>query len=242
MRSIPIFLLMLLFANSAWAQDLPAIPDSDRILTQDEVKYFWINSLPVPQEPSRLARNYKGLMEAYYEQIRSRKAIIASIQSGEFDLLARIVMLRHNRTTYQLRGDREKAAALQERLDDLELVARQEEKNRAEADRQERLIAATTRLAEAIEKNGGVAPVNVVEVIEGDTSGYEAYIAHLNYELAKIRNCPKPPVKQTPTTPQPQPQPRPRPVPDQPQQRMTPAQPVAPAVQPTAPRPRPRAD
>jgi hypothetical protein len=234
MSSIPFFLLVFLFAASAWAQDLPTIPDSDRILTQDEVKNFWINSLPVAQEPSRLARNYKGLIEAYHEQIRSRQSFIAMIQSGEYDLQARIAMLRHNVATYRLKGAEEKAAALEERLEDLEIVAQQQEKERANVERQERLIAATERLAAAIEKNGGIASTNVVEVIESDASGYEAYIAHLNHEMARIRNCPTPPVVQTPSNPWQR-------VPHTEQPRTSPAQPVAPTPQPTVPQTRPRA-
>jgi len=156
--TIFLFLLLLGTAASARAQDFPAIPDSDRVLSQLEVKNFWINRLPEPAQPSRGEPSYQTLVVLYFQKVGERHRLIQAIRAGRHDRLARIAALRHNIQAYLLKGDAASASKLSAELAAIEAPILRQEKERADAERLERLIAANERLAAAIENNGGGLP------------------------------------------------------------------------------------
>lgn len=183
-------LLAVAIPGAVRAQTFPQIPDSERILSQLEVKNFWVNRMPEPQEPGRLARGYDHLIVQYHQQVGERHRLIQAIRAGVHDRLAEVVKLRHNIRAYQLQGEELKAAPLKAELAKIEAVVQQEEDERANADRLERLIAATERLAAAIENNGGNLPADaeqmVAEIIpfERDRDDRRDLFTHLREEIA----------------------------------------------------------
>ena len=193
MRALFSLLLVSLTAAAASAATFPEIPASQRILSQQEVKNYWVNKMPTPAEPSRLARSYKTLIVNYHKQVGERHRLIQAIRAGKHDRLAKIVMLRHNIKAYTSMGKHAKAAALNNELIALETALAREAKERANADRLERLIAATERLAAAIENNGGVVPANAEQIVaeivpfERDRNDRRDIIAHLHHEIALCR-------------------------------------------------------
>ena len=174
---------------SAPAQELPEIPDSLRILSIQEVKNYWVNMMPEPLEPSRLKRGYDSLIVEYHRQVGERHRLIQEIRAGEYDGYAQIIMLRHNLQAYLLRGDDAQVVALDAELAELEAAARREEAERANQDRLERLIAATERLAAAIENNGGQVPAGADEIIpfERDQDDERSLLTYLYDEIAICR-------------------------------------------------------
>ena len=187
------FSLMIVTATilipSAPAQELPEIPDSLRILSIQEVKNYWVNRMPEPREPSRLKRGYGGLIVDYHRQVGERYRLIQAIRAGEYDGYARIIMLRHNLQVYLLKGDDAQVTALDAELAELEAAAQREEAERANQDRLERLIAATERLAAAIENNGGQVPAGADEIIpfERDQDDDRSLLTYLYDEIAICR-------------------------------------------------------
>ena len=176
----PLFLLLSVFliTSQAGAMVLPEIPNSPRILTTEEVKNFWVNRMPVPSAPSQLRSDYARANVGYHRQIGERHRLVQEIRAGRLDKEAKMAMLRHNIVAYRMHGKNDELLALSAELDTLERaelkdqqqmeLERQAEMPRltdAEADRLERLIAATERLAEAIENNGGVVPDNADDMV-----------------------------------------------------------------------------
>ena len=184
-----LFMAAAAVISPAGAQDLPEIPDSLRILSVQEVKNYWVNRMPEAREPSSLARDYKRLIVEYHRQIGERHRLIQAIRAGRYDEYARIVMLRHNLQAYLLRGDDAQVAAVGAELDELEALARREEAEAANADRLERLIAATERLAAAIENNGGIVPAGAEEIVPFDRDEYDdrSLMTYLYDEIAICR-------------------------------------------------------
>jgi hypothetical protein len=135
--------------DSAFADEFPhlPIPPSDRILTVEEVKNFWINSvqcLPVPPEPSGLHPRAK---EQWRDGLRRRQSFVRAVRSGVHDTRAIQVQLRHNARTWRLRGNEDEADTVTKQLRKLrEHLARM---NALKAQRRSALaqIAATEKLA-----------------------------------------------------------------------------------------------
>jgi hypothetical protein len=178
-----------MLSPAACALELPEIPDSARVLSVEEVKNYWVNKLPEPREPTLLKRDYQSLIVDYHRQVGERHRLIQAIRAGEYDDFAKIVMLWHNIQAYLLRGEDAKAEALSAELEELEAIAQREEAERANEDRLERLIAATERLAAAIENNGGIVPDGVDELIpfERDADDDRSLLTYLYDEIAICR-------------------------------------------------------
>ena len=196
MRAIILTLLLsaaIVFQSSA--VELPEIPKSERVLSLQEVKNFWVNKLPSPKEPSRLDRDYHKLIVSHHQQVGERHRLIQAIKAGKYDQLAKIVMLEHNITAYMLKKDNAKVTELSAELNQLTAAAQAEAEKRAEADRIERLIAATNRLAAAIENNGGFIPDDAHaladDIVPFDRIGDDHY-GIVTYLHNQIGYCPQP--------------------------------------------------
>ena len=193
MRATISLLILLATATVAQAGQFPEIPESERVLSQQEVKNYWANRMPQPDEPSRLDRGYQSLIIHYHQQVGERHRLIKAIRAGKHDRLAKTVMLRHNIQAYVLKGDDAQVAKLGTELAEIEAVVQREEKERTNQDRLERLIAATERLAAAIENNGGQAPDDAGEMVaeivpfERDRDGGRDLVYHVYQEIATCR-------------------------------------------------------
>ena len=194
-----------LLTTPAAAADMPEIPNSYRVITVEQVKNYWIAKLPRALQPSRLSRNYAQENSLYHQRVGERHRLIREIRAGRHDYQAKVVMLRHNIVAWRLRGDNDKVLELGEELEALEkaeAAKRQEQRARrvggdAEAERLERLIAATERLAAAIEENGGAIPDEAEEMVQEivpfernrDRGRHDrrAIIAHLHAEIERCR-------------------------------------------------------
>ena len=173
-KSLLLLLLVSVAANltTVSAQNFPHVPDNLQILDINQVKNYWVNMTPEPREPNLLNRDRASLMVAYPRQVGERHRFIQAIRAGTHDRLARLVMLRHNIQTYLLKGNDEMVAKLRAELAELEAeIAAEEEvaaaarREQEEADRIERLIAATNRLAAALENNNGALPRDLVQEV-----------------------------------------------------------------------------
>lgn len=120
--SLPRVLPLLLVLASGWgrAESLPVLPPSTRVLSQQEVKNFWINTLrrkAVPDKPSSLR---PGELAAWKGMIRRRGSLILAIRNGEHDTPARLVQLRHNIRAWREQGADAEALAVEAELQKLE--------------------------------------------------------------------------------------------------------------------------
>ncbi|MFT5857006.1 MAG: hypothetical protein ACI8XO_004264 [Verrucomicrobiales bacterium] len=196
MRSILLLLLPAFFLLNASAQSLPEIPHSQRVISLEEVKNYWVNHLPEPREPSRLAREYYRLNVQYHQQVGARHRLIQAISAGKQDAYAKLVMLRHNVVAYRLKGQDDQVLALSEELEKLEAIVAKEKAENEQAERLERLIAATERLAAAIEKNGANLPQDAQQIVEEivpferDRNDHRSVITHLHDEIAICNQYP----------------------------------------------------
>ena len=96
---------ILLAAATPVDAGMPVIPPSERILSLDEVKNFWIHSLrgrPIPPKPSGL---YPERIAAWRSALRSRRDRIEAIRGGIHDTEARLAQLAHNAEAHRRRGD-----------------------------------------------------------------------------------------------------------------------------------------
>jgi hypothetical protein len=87
------------------AESLPELPASDRVLTEAEVKNFWVNTIrnrPVPAMPTRL---YPEKQARWRSLIEERRNVMEAIRGGSYDTEARMACLDHNVEAWKLRGD-----------------------------------------------------------------------------------------------------------------------------------------
>ena len=140
----PIRFLFVLLHASAFAGPaavvMPAIPDSGRILTLENVKNFWANSLllsPLPPEPGGLHPAGKLEWNALVER---RRTLFYEIKAGSRNIEARLAQLTHNAHTHRQLGRTAEALVVQLEYQSLaEHVARLEV---LEAERQTALAQA----------------------------------------------------------------------------------------------------
>lgn len=112
-RVIPLFLSAL---SPLMAADFPVVPASNRVLSVDEVKNFWIHSIkaePLPPKPTRL---YPEKQAARARVIAQRRSLIEEVRSGQHDLAARLVSLSHNVEAWTRLGDDRKSLEAEQRL------------------------------------------------------------------------------------------------------------------------------
>lgn len=108
---IVILLAAALWCGSLAAQNLPAIPPSERILTTESVKNFWINTLqnqPVPAKPTRLHPEQQA---AWQRDLDSRESLIRSIRNGDRNIDAKLAQLGHNAAAWRRQGNETEAEA-----------------------------------------------------------------------------------------------------------------------------------
>ena len=117
-------LLILTFVLSGIArgmESLPTIPASDRILTVEQVRNFWINSLlrkPIPPKPSGL---YPRQQATWRYQLATRQAAITAIESNQYATEARMAQLSHNSAAWRRRGNEVEANKCDAELRKIEL-------------------------------------------------------------------------------------------------------------------------
>lgn len=121
-------LLCLLLPTSLRASEfLPAIPPSDRVITVQEVRNFWINQLlrlPIPAKPSGL---YPQEQAAWRSRLNARKATLTAIETGHYGTEAKIAQLTHNAHAWRLKGNETEAKKAETELRSIELqLAKQE--------------------------------------------------------------------------------------------------------------------
>ncbi len=98
------------------ASDFPAIPDSTRILSREEVKNFWVNHLrrrPLPPRPNGL---HPERQRAWDQAIAQRRSRIRAIRNGHHDTRAQLVRLEHNAEAWDRLGLPEQAKEVEARL------------------------------------------------------------------------------------------------------------------------------
>lgn len=109
-RIAPLFLSAL---SPLAAANFPVVPRSERVLSEEDVKDFWITrlrSMPFPPpEPGEL----EGESE---RELARRKALTQEIREGLHDVAARLVSLNHNVEAWIRRGNLDEAARTEERL------------------------------------------------------------------------------------------------------------------------------
>ena len=145
-RALTCFGLFLALVTFGRAQSFPSIPASDRVLTTQEVKNFWINKTlrtPVPPKPTGLHPHAQARWSA---RLRERHSFVEAIRSGQFDTKARLTKLEHNIQAWQTRDNEEKAREserdlreLREHLSRLETLRLQRKAARAQIDAAERV-------------------------------------------------------------------------------------------------------
>ncbi len=91
------------------AADFPLVPRSDRVLTVNEVKRFWIDRLGT--------RSSEAPQRRMESADKSRETEVADeIRSGHHDVAARLVCLSHNIEAWTRLGNMEKAQESRRKL------------------------------------------------------------------------------------------------------------------------------
>lgn len=104
-------------------------PVADRILTVEEMRNFWINSLPVPREPRIDEPGYGPAWRDYAGRIENYRSQVRAISEGFYDAEAQRFVLEHNREVWLRRGDLARAEGLER---ELEVLMRFREERRRE--------------------------------------------------------------------------------------------------------------
>ena len=156
-QAVPFIVILLaagLSCGSLAAQDLPEIPPSERILTTDSVKNFWLNSLqqqPIPTKPTGL---HPEKQEVWQRELDSRESLIKAIRNGERNIDAKLAQLRHNAAAWRRQGNETEAEAaeakhreIQEHLVLLEILELQRKATKAQIDSAEALKGIEAEIA-----------------------------------------------------------------------------------------------
>jgi ubiquinone biosynthesis protein Coq4 len=106
----------LLVVASLRAADLPAIPPSDKILTVEQVKNYWLNAIPKTKLPAKGNGLHPEQQAARAQAITRLRTQMTEIKQGRHDIDARVASLVHNVDAYTKLGEEEKAKMAEERL------------------------------------------------------------------------------------------------------------------------------
>lgn len=109
----PLFLTALAPLSAA---NFPLVPPSDRVLTVQEVKSFWVNRLRSQPLPPKVTLLHPEKDAARRAEIHRRQALMEEIRIGQHDLAARLVCLSHNVEAWSRLGDEPKSEASEQRL------------------------------------------------------------------------------------------------------------------------------
>ncbi len=121
----PLLVLFVCGVLTSHATVLPEIPPSERILSIEEVRNYWVNTLrgrPVPPRPTGL---HPDQQRQWSDMVRARQHLIERARQGEFDDQAAFVALRHNANAWRMRGDEEQAEKIEAKLRALEIHRKQ---------------------------------------------------------------------------------------------------------------------
>jgi hypothetical protein len=110
------FVTFLLLACSLKAGNLPSVPPSDRVLSTEEVKNYWLNAIPKKKLPPK-ANGLHPEDQAHRERvIQQRKNLMQQVRQGVHDTDAKLATLAHNVDAHTKRGEDQKAKHAEERL------------------------------------------------------------------------------------------------------------------------------
>lgn len=112
-RIVPLFLAALAPLSAA---DFPLVPPSDRVLTVEQVKTFWVNRLRSEALPPKATLLHPETNAARRSEIERRRCLMEEIYAGQHDLAARLVCLSHNVEAWSRLGDETKSDATEQRL------------------------------------------------------------------------------------------------------------------------------
>ncbi|MEP4076817.1 hypothetical protein [Haloferula sp.] len=110
------FLSLLLLVCSLHGAELPAIPESNRVLTSDEVKNYWLNAIPKMELPAKGNGLHPEQQAKRERKIEQRKTLMREIKSGKYDVDAKLASLSHNVVAHTQLGETDKAKMSEERL------------------------------------------------------------------------------------------------------------------------------
>lgn len=112
-RIAPLFLSALAPLAAA---DFPVLPPSDRVLSVEQVKTYWVNRLRSQPLPPKATRLYPEKEAARRAEIQRRRALMEAIRQGHHDLAARLVCLSHNVEAWSRLGNETRSAEVEQRL------------------------------------------------------------------------------------------------------------------------------
>ncbi|MCW1926509.1 hypothetical protein OKA05_28415 [Luteolibacter arcticus] len=112
-RLAPLFLAALAPLSAA---NFPVVPPSDRVLTVEQVKTFWVTRLRSQPLPAKVTPLHPERNTARRAEIQRRRGLMEEIRAGHHDLAARLVCLSHNVDAWSRLGDEPKSDASEQRL------------------------------------------------------------------------------------------------------------------------------
>jgi len=112
-RIAPLFLAALAPLSAA---HFPLVPPSDRVLTVEQVKTFWVSRLRLETLPPKATPLHPEKDAARRAEIQRRRGLMEEIRVGQHDLAARLVCLSHNVEAWSRLGDETKSDATEQRL------------------------------------------------------------------------------------------------------------------------------
>lgn len=98
-------LLAVLATGFLQASPWPAVPQTGKLVTVDQVKGYWYRALPRPAKLSKLDQHYYAKLGSYQAAIRRGRSLIRALRAGHYDLEAELAALRHNLALYERWGD-----------------------------------------------------------------------------------------------------------------------------------------
>lgn len=152
-QSIVFAVLWFILGGALAAAGLPAIPDSERVVTRQEVKNYWIHHIrhaPVASRPLGLEPEKQRAWDA---RMAARQARIRAILAGNHDLDARHAQLQHNLEAWRLQENAEEVAKVEAELQRLREHLARMAALKAEKERSERATEAERRARHLEQEN-----------------------------------------------------------------------------------------
>ena len=112
-RIAPLFLAALAPLSAA---HFPVVPPSDRVLTVEQVKTFWVSRLRTETLPPKATLLHPEKDATRRSEIQRRQGLMEEIRAGQHDLAARLVCLSHNVEAWSRLGDEPNSDATEQRL------------------------------------------------------------------------------------------------------------------------------
>lgn len=109
------------FAAEIAEAQFATIPESDRMLSTEEVKNFWIHQIRKALLGSRPLGLEPEKQKKWDALVAKRKGQIAAIKRGSYDNEARLAQLRHNAEAWKRLGNLEKSRGANQQMMELEV-------------------------------------------------------------------------------------------------------------------------